>query len=249
MLWRHAVERARYLAGMNRQERPDEQPPDLRDGTITRVVRQQRDTERVSVFIDGTFAFGLALELAAEAGLRKGKTLTVDEQAALLAREQTHRARAAALDHLTYGAKTTAEVRRKLRDKGFDDAAVEDAVAHLADYGYLDDAAYARAFAHGRFAGRGHGPQRLRADLLRRGVAREAVDEALAALAASEDLGEAARRQGRRRWRALARETDLRKRKQKTMDFLVRHGFAFDLARTVADELARGADDEADWLE
>ena len=228
---------------------PDEPQQSLRDGTITRVARQQRDPERVSVFIDDAFAFGLALDLAVEAGLRKGRALTVDEQAALLAKEQVHRARAAALDYLSYGARTTAEVRRKLRDRGFDEAAVEDALAKMQDYGYLDDAAYARAFARGRFAGRGYGPQRLRADLLRRGVAREAVDAALDALTEAEDLGEAARRHGRQRWRALAREADVRKRKQKTMDFLVRRGFSFDLAREVADELARGEDEEADWME
>ena len=228
---------------------PDEQPPRLRDGTVTRVVQQKRDPDRVSVFIDDQFAFGLALDLAVEAGLKKGKALAVDEQAALLAREQVHRARAAALDYLTYGAKTTAEVRRKLRSKGLDEAAVEDALAHVVRYGYLDDAAYARAYARGRFAGRGHGPQRLRADLLRRGVPREAVNAALDELAEAEDLAEAARHHGRRRWHALARETDPRKRKQKTMDFLVRRGFAFDLAREVTDALARSEGEEIDWEE
>ena len=227
----------------------DEPQPDLRDGTVTRVVRQQRDAERVSVFVDGAFAFGLALDLAVEAGLRKGKRLTVDEQRALLAQEQVHRARAAALDYLSYGAKTTEEVRRKLRGKGFDEATVEDALAHMAEYGYLDDVAYARAFARGRFAGRGYGPQRLRTDHLRRGVSREAVDAALDDLTETENVEEAARRHGRRRWRALAGEADVRRRKQKTMDFLVRRGFSFDLARTVIDELARGEGEDADWQE
>ena len=71
---------------MSEQEHPDEPQQNLRDGTITRVARQQRDPERVSVFIDGAFAFGLTLDLAVEAGLRKGRTLTVDEQAVLLAK-------------------------------------------------------------------------------------------------------------------------------------------------------------------
>src|SRR5690606_856036 len=148
----------------------DDQERSLRDGTITRVVTQKRDAERVSVFIDGQFAFGLALDLALEAGLRKGKTLTVAEQEALLAKEQTHRARAAALAYLTAGARAAAEVRRTLREKGCADDAVEDAVAHREGYGSLDDAAYARASVRDRFGGRGHGPQRLRGDLLQRGV-------------------------------------------------------------------------------
>ncbi|MDX1421144.1 MAG: RecX family transcriptional regulator [Rubricoccaceae bacterium] len=234
---------------MSEQEPPDESQPDLRDGTITRVAQQKRDPERVSVFIDDAFAFGLTLDLAVQEGLRRGTRLTVEEQTALLAKEQVHRARAAALDYLSYGAKTTAEVRRKLRGKGYDEAAVEDALAAMEGYGYLDDAAYARAFVRGRFAGRGYGPQRLRADLYKRGVDRALIDAALDELADAEDLGEAARRHGRRRWRTLAREEDLRKRKKKTMDFLVRRGFSYDLAREVTDELASDEGANADWVE
>ena len=217
----------------------DEQAPDLREGTITRVVAQKRDAERVSVFIDDAFAFGLALDLAVEAGLRKGKRLTVAEQETLLEKEGVHRARVAALDYLTYGAKTIFEVRRKLREKGFADPAIDDAIAHLEDYGYVDDEAYARAFARGRFTGRGYGPQRLRADLLKRGVAKETIEAALDDLVESVDMDASALRLARPKWASLAREPDLRKRQKKTMDFLLRRGYGFDTVRETVDVLMR----------
>ncbi|NNF58504.1 MAG: recombinase RecX [Rhodothermaceae bacterium] len=222
---------------------PDEQAPDLRAGTVTRVVQQKRDGARVSVFIDEQFAFGLALDLAVEAGLRKGMALTVKAQEALLAKEQTHRARAAALNYLSYQARTAQEVRRKLRTKDFADDVVEDAVAHLETYGYLDDEAYARAYARGRFAGRGYGPQRLRMELRKRGVASETIETVLDELEEAEDVGATAERHARKRWQALARETDPRKRMKKTIDFLVRRGFAYGLAREVVDVLAREEED------
>ncbi len=223
--------------------------PHFESGTVTRVAQQQRDAERVSVFVNDRFAFGLALDLAVAAGLRKGLALSADEQRALVARERTHRVRGAALDYLSYQARTTAEVRRKLREKGFDAAAVEDALAYVARHGYLDDEAYARAYVRGRFAGRGLGPERLRQELLRRGVDRETVEGALGDLVEAEDLLEAALRQGRPRWRALAHEPDARKRRQKTLAFLVRRGFAFDLARDAVERLGTDDTDDAAWEE
>lgn len=215
----------------------DDHEHNLREGAITRLVAQKRNAERVSVFIDDAFAFGLALDLVLSAGLKKGQRLTVLEQEALLDKEQIHRVRAAALDYLTYGARTAYEVRRKLRQKGFEPHAVDDGIAHLEGYGYLDDEAYARAFARGRFTGRGYGPQRLRADLQKRGVAKETIEAVLAELVETEDLNEAAMHIARPKWAALAREPDLRKRKKKATDFLLRRGYSFDIARQTIDAL------------
>lgn len=223
--------------------------PHFEDGTVTRVARQQRDAERVSVFVDGRFAFGLALDLAVGAGLRKGLALSAEEQRALVERERVNKARVAALDYLSYQARTTAEVRRKLLQKGFDEAAAEDALAYVAQHGYLDDEAYARAYARGRFTGRGVGPERLRMELLKRGVARETVEGVLEELKGTEDLLDAALRHGRPRWRALAGEPDPRRRRQKTLEFLVRRGFAFDLAREAVERLGTDEADDAAWEE
>ena len=221
----------------------DEQALDLRAGTITRVAQQKRDGDRVSVFVDDQFAFGLSLDLAVEAGLRKGMALTVKAQEALLAKQQTHSARAAALNYLSYQARTAEEVRRKLRTKDFSADVVEDAVAHLETYGYLNDEAYARAYTRGRFAGRGYGPQRLRMELRKRGVASETIETVLDELEEAEDVSATAEHHARKRWEALARESDPRKRMKKTIDFLVRRGFSYGLAREVVDPLAREEDD------
>ena len=233
---------------------PDLDPDDpqgdyaFADGTVTRVVRQKRDPERVSVFIDDAFAFGLAVDLAIEAGLRRGLVLPAERQRELVERERQMKARMAALDYLSYQARTTVELRRKLRQKGHDEAAVEDAVAYVAGHGYLDDARYARDYVRSRFAGRGYGPQRLRQELLRRGVPKDAVEDALAALEEAEDVEDAALGHARTRWRALATEADARKRRKKTMDYLVRRGFDFEQARAAVERAAaEDGDTGGDW--
>jgi len=213
--------------------------PDLRAGTVTAVQTQQRDAERVSVFVDGAFAFGLALEVAVRAGVRKGVLLSVAEQEALLAEEEAFRARRAALDLIAHRAQTEGEIRRKLARKGFSEAAAEGAVERMRDLGYLDDEAYARAYVRGKHAGSGHGPQRLRADLLRRGVKPATIDAALAEEVADDALLETALEHGRRRWLRLASEPDPRKRQKRLSDFLARRGYGYDVIREVLEAVAR----------
>ncbi len=228
----------------SRRERPDPDALDLRDGTVTRIAQQAKDPDRASVYLDDAFAFGLAVNLVIEEGLRKGVVLTAERQRDLLRRQETHAARASALASVAARAQTTGEIRRKLSDKGFDGAVVEDTVAALEAMGVVDDAAFARAYARGRFAGRGHGPSRIRQDLQQKGVAREHVDAALADLADEEDVAGRARSDAAQRWAALASEADPRKRKKKTLDFLLRRGHSFDDARQAAD--AAAADDPGD---
>jgi regulatory protein len=219
--------------------RDEPEARELRAGTVTAVEPQQRDPERVSVFVDGAFAFGLALEVALRAGVRKGVALSVAEQEAVLAQEEAFRARRAALDLIARRAQTEGEIRRKLARRGFSEAAAEGAVDRMRDLGYLDDAAYARAYVRGKHAGSGHGPQRLRADLLRRGVAPALIDAALEKEVAPDTLLETALDHGRRRWARLASESDPHKRRKKLSDFLARRGYGFDVIREVVETVER----------
>lgn len=216
-------------------------PTDLRDGTVTALQAQQHDPDRVSVFIDGRFAFGLMVDLVVKAGLRKGLALTAREQEALLEQEEGLRARRTALDYIAHRARTETEVRRRLARKGFSEGATEGAVARMEELGYLDDAAYARAYVSERLSGRGHGPERLRADLRRRGVAPRYIEAALEDLVEPDDLRENALRHGRQRWERLASEPDPFRRKKKLSDFLARRGYGYDLIREVVEELEREA--------
>lgn len=217
------------------------QPADLRDGTITEVRAQKRDPERVAVFIDGAFVFGLQAEIAIRAGLRKGLAVTAAEQAGWLAEEQGARARRSALDLVAHRPRTESEVRRRLERRGFDPVTATDTVSWLRRLGYVDDAAYARQFAQERLRRRGHGPTRVRIDLMRRGVDAHLVDLAIADHADEDALREAAHRLAVDRWARLSQEQDLRKRRRKLYDYLARRGYDFDLIREVGDAVEREA--------
>lgn len=75
--------------------------------------------------------------------------------------------------------RTAAEVRRYLGDKGFEAGEIEELIRDFTDYGYIDDCRYAADFAaYG--ADKGWSDRRILAELEKRGVCREAGQDALA---------------------------------------------------------------------
>lgn len=216
-------------------QQPAERP--LEPGTITRLLAQKRDPQRVSVFLDGAFAFGLHVDIVVQHGLSKGQHLDVPKQQMLIEAEQARKARSVAMDYLGYRARSEHEVRQKLLCSGFTDEVADDVLARLRELGYLDDRAYARSYVTARFRTRGYGPRRLRSDLMRRGLARHVIDDVLAGLEEEEDLLDAARQHARKRWPRLAREPDAYARRRKLTAYLLRRGFTHDTVRRVVEEL------------
>jgi regulatory protein len=86
----------------------------------------------------------------------------------------------AALDSLARRDHSTAELRRKLADKGYAAAIAEGVVDRLCDEKLVDDRRYVENFVS-LHAARGQGPLRIRADLRKSGMQGELVEHALGA--------------------------------------------------------------------
>lgn len=216
-------------------------------GTITHVAVQLHQPTRVSVFLDGVFAFGVSQELVRTWGLRVGRTLSREEQAHIAAADRLLAAQATALQYLAARPRTAHEVRQKLHRSGVPDEVADAVMARLQAQGALDDAAYTHAYLTSRLSSRGYGPQRLRRELHQRGIHRTLLEEAVQQDLAPEDVLAAARAQAAKRWPRLSRETDLAKRRQKLFGFLRRRGFPSATVQQVITELTQEAvEGEAD---
>jgi regulatory protein len=161
--------------------------------------------------------------------------------------------------------RSVAEVRRRLGDAGYRADLVEGAVERLVGLGYLDDAAFARAWVESRDRARPRGSRALRDELHRKGVPPEVVEAVLAgreadaageAEAAAPAAGEratssasdrdAAERLLARRGGAILREPDPRRRAAKAYALLARNGFDPDVCREAARAWLSGANHAGD---
>lgn len=209
----------------------------LQTGEITKLTVQKHNPERMSVFVEGTFAFGVHQNLVLEHGLHVGRTLTVEEQQAILEADQVTKARTRALDYLAHKPRTEFEVRRKLEQKEYASPVIERVVTYLHDRGYLNDEEYAEEYVRNRFASKGYGPVRLRQELRKRGVDRSLAEAAVDDFFEEADALDAAREKAEKGWARYAREEDARKRRDKLYRYLKRRGYTYDTIRQVIDEV------------
>jgi regulatory protein len=212
---------------------PDEIPPQtVRAGRVTALRPTKRDPDRIAVDLDGSFAFALPATLVADERIDVGDMLESDRVVALLAADQASRATEAALVFLSYRPRSEKEVRDRLRRGGYEQDAIEHAIARLHEWRYLDDADFARRWVENRAAHRPRGRRLLQQELRHKGIggeiAREAIDDA--------DLDEtgAAEALARRRLPSYAGDEPAAIRRRLGA-YLARRGYGYDVIRIALD--------------
>ena len=138
-------------------------------GRITALEPQKHSSERVNVYLDDVFAFGLAVLLAVN--LRVGMILTDDEIAALRLADEVERAREKALNYLSYRPRSEAELRSHLLEGDFAEATVDEVLHRLREVGLVDDEAFARYWVDNRARFRPRGKRMLVQELRQKDVA------------------------------------------------------------------------------
>ena len=211
-------------------------------GTITSLVVQERNKERVSVYIDGEFAFGLAMIEALK--LRKGQQLSAEEIARLRALDEIEVAHENALNFLSYRPRSTHEVHRKLEERKFSQQAVEKVLERLDHAGLLDDEAFARYWVENREQFGPRSVRALRQELRQKGVPDSIVAAALEGLDEEDTAYRAASHQARR----LA-GLDRQVFSKKLGDFLTRRGFSYAVSRDVIKRLWAERYEQSDGTE
>ncbi len=196
-------------------------------GVITALKAQKHNKERVSVFLDGEFAFGVTLDVAAR--LHKGQHLDDAAIAALRTQDEVDKAVQAALHFLATRPRSRAEVERRLTEKGHAPEAIEAALTRLEQREYVDDAAFAAYWVENRARFRPRSAAAVRYELRRKGVDTETIQTALSEIDEESAAWNAVERQ-LDRWQGLTNE----ELERKIITYLARRGFGFELARKTA---------------
>jgi regulatory protein len=206
-------------------------------GKITALKRQKKNRERVSVFIDGRFAFGLPEIIAAHLSL--GQFLSDAEIQGLTKQGDSETAYNRALDYLSYRPRSRAEVVAYLKKRDVNESQIESIVERLERASLLDDEAFAQFWVQDRERFRPRGLRALRYELRKKGLDTGTIEQALASVDPSASAYRAATKKARQ-WSHLDEPTF----RQKLVAFLARRGFDYEVAREVTQrcwtELATG---------
>lgn len=194
-------------------------------GTITALVAQKKNKDRVNVYLDGKFAFGLAAIEAIK--LKRGQVLSDEDIERLRRIDSVEKAHERALKFLSFRPRSEAEVRRNLEDAKFPPGVIEASLQRLRRAGLVDDRAFAQYWLENRAQFSPRSARALKVELRQKGIAAETVDELLQVTEHDEDTAalEAARPKARR-MAAL----DAQAFKQKLGAYLMRRGFNYEVA-------------------
>lgn len=198
--------------------------------TITAIQPQKHDPNRVSIHLDGEYAFGLAGIVAA--WLRVGEELSEEKIASLRAEDSKEHAYQQALLFLSYRARSESEIRQNLRKHEIPEEAIEQTLERLRENQLADDKQFARTWVENRNTFRPRGRRALAMELRQKGISEEVTDLTLADL----DEEALAYEAGSKKAHRLPAE-DWNEFRKKLSDFLARRGFPYSVISPVVSRI------------
>jgi regulatory protein len=197
---------------------------------VTALKLQSRNKTRVNVYLDGQYAFSLAKIVAAR--LRLGQELDEGALVRLQHADEVEVAHEHALRLLSSRPRSEAEIRSKLREHEFPQAALDEVLARLRRAGLVDDQAFAHFWVENRATFRPKSRRALKAELKRKGVSGEALERALSQTNDAETAYQAASKRGPR-----LRQLPRPEFRRKLGEYLARRGFDYDTIEPVVERV------------
>jgi regulatory protein len=195
-------------------------------GRITALKAQARNRQRVNVFIDDEYR--CAMYAITAAWLHIGQEISDEQLAQLLEKDAREAAMQQAMRLLERRERTTAEIERKLRQGGFDEALIAQVTARLQETGLINDARFAQRFVESRANAHPRSKRALAVELRQRGLSDAEIANATVEVDEDAAAYRAALKQSRR-----LHALEWPEFRQKLGAFLLRRGFNYEISASV----------------
>jgi regulatory protein len=200
---------------------------------ITALEPQKNHPNRVNVYLDDEFAFGLSKIVAA--WLKVGQTLDEAKIEKLQVEESREAAYQQAMLFLGFRARSEAEIHKNLEKREFHPAVIEETLQRLREEKLVNDDEFAGSWVANRSEFRPRSKRALAMELKRKGLTEAAIQSATEAL----DESALAYAAAQKRVRRLEGMEWIEFRK-KLGEYLARRGFAYEVVAPTVKRL---------WLE
>lgn len=197
-------------------------------------IEPQRREDRVNIYLDNKFAFGLSLELKYSYDLYIDKEIDKSFIEDVLKEEEARKAINAALNFLSYRQRSEKEVRNKLKEKGYEENYIERAISYCREQRYIDDEAFAISFVKDKINLNQFGSHRLERELKLKGIPDDIIESVL--VEDKEDEYERALKIAQKKY-STYKDDDRNKIYRKLGGFLQRKGYSFEIVNKILKEL------------
>ena len=183
---------------------------------------QRKNPNRVNIYLDGEFAFGLARITAA--WLKVGDILTDEKITALQNEDARERALQQALLFLSYRARSEKEIRQNLKKHEYPEDAIEYTMTRLRENRLANDNEFAQAWVENRNTFRPRSRRALTMELRQKGLDEETVKNAVADIDENALAYETARKRAPR-----LKSLEWSEFRKKLSEYLARRGFPYSV--------------------
>jgi regulatory protein len=198
--------------------------------TVTRLEPQKKNPQRLNVYLDGEFAFGISR--AAAPWLAEGNQISQQKINDLQEKDQFEGAYQRAINFLSYRVRSEKEIRQNLSKHQTPEEIIEKVVTRLRDAALVNDRDFAAQWVENRLRFKPRGKRALSSELFQKGISNQIIEDALAELD-EEKLAYQCARAKLSKYAGLE-EKDFQK---KLSGLLTRRGFPYHIIKDVAGSL------------
>ena len=202
---------------------------------ITKIEIQKNNKDRVNIYLDGEYALAINAELVYKENLKVKDDVDISKLQEIAEKESYIRCKESAIKIIERSYKTEKEIRDKLKQKGYEEKQINNSIDFLKEYNFINDNTYAKAFIKDKLSSKGS--QKIKYDLMKKGIAKDIIEENLIKVDKNEEK-EVALNVGRKKYESIRRkERDNYKLSGKLYRFLISRGYAYDIVKDVVKEI------------
>ncbi len=203
---------------------------------VSKIVK--KDAKNVAVHCDNDEVLFLSVDIFFKSGLKKNDEISDERFSSLIKENRLFHIKQRAFRYLGRRQHSICELRIKLKHKGYETELINQVLDVLKQKNYLDDTKFAEMFVEEKIKLKLWSEQKLRSELIKRGINSEIISDVLRNKISEEDklnnaLIIASKKYDTLRNRNVVKDVI----KRKLITFLNSRGYNYDVIKEVCEEL------------
>ena len=203
---------------------------------ITRVVK--KDSKNVTIHLDNDDVIFINYEIFLKSGFRKNDDISENQIDSLIKKNQRYAVKQRAFRYLGRRLLSENELRVKLKQKKYDENIIDETIDYLKEKEYLNDLEFANIFSSENIRNKLWGKNKVKAELMRRGVNNEIISQVLSEkFPAGNDLNNAVELAQKKYLLLSKRNLEQKKIKEKIISFLFSKGYDYEVIKEAVEQI------------
>ncbi|TCO74819.1 recombination regulator RecX [Marinisporobacter balticus] len=201
-------------------------------------LEQQKNKNRVNIYVDDTFFLGVDQEIIYTLGLKKGQEVETKKLESIIGEEIYLKAKSKALKLLHFASRTEKEMREKLAKHEYEEQTIDRVLTFLKEYEFIDDEKFTKHMVKSKANGEKYGKNRIKQELYRKGIDKELIENTIIEELDLKIEYENALSLAEKKMRTI-KDTDRKKVYEKLGRYLAYRGYDYDIIKKVINHVLK----------